>query len=187
MSAGPARAGWRLEFEPRCAPFLDPLMGWTGSRDPLRAVALTFPTLAAALSYAERQGLRTVVHHDAQSRADERDMAKRAFSDGTLRHLGLQRLQERYGDAMAQASRAEDEPRRQAGDGPLDVVRRADLSDDDKRSILMNWAFDQYLILQRQSDSAAAARLSEIEEALLVLEGRGDRRMAAPDSPRRAA
>ena len=88
---------------------------------------------------------------------------------------------------MAQASRAEDEPRRQAGDGPLDVVRRADLSDDDKRSILMNWAFDQYLILQRQSDCAAAARLSEIEEALLVLEGRAGRRTAAPDPPRQAA
>lgn len=187
MSSGPARDGWRLEFEPRCAPFLDPLMGWTGSRDPLRSVALTFPTLDAALSYAERQGLRTVVHHDAQSRADERDMAKRAFSDGTLRHLGLQRLHERYGDAMAQASRAEDGPRRQAGDAPLDVVRRADLSDDDKRSILMNWAFDQHLILQRQSDAAAAARLSEIEEALLVLEGRAGSRTAAPDPPRQAA
>ena len=88
---------------------------------------------------------------------------------------------------MAQASRAADEPRRQAGDGPLDVVRRADLSEDDKRSILMNWAFDQYLILQRQSDFAAAARLSEIEEALLVLEGRAGCRTAAPDLPRQAA
>lgn len=187
LRSAAAPSGWRLEFEPRCAPFLDPLMGWTGSRDPLRPVALTFPTLDAALSYAERQGLRTVVHHDTRSRADECEVAKRAFSDGTLRHLGLERLQERYGDAMAQASRAEDEPRRQAGDAPLDVVRRADLSDDDKRSVLMNWAFDQYLILQRQSDGAAAARLSEIEEALLVLEGRAGGRTASPDSPRQAA
>jgi hypothetical protein len=168
MSSGPARAGWRLEFEPRTAPFRDPLMGWTGSRDPLRQVALTFPTLDAALSYAERQGLRTVVHHDMQSRADERDVAKRAF-------------------AMAQASRAQDEPRRQAGDAPLDVVRRPDLSADDKRSILMNWAFDQYLILQQQSDAAAAARLSEIEDALLVLEGRGPAASGTPASRRQAA
>ena len=36
MSSGPGKAGWRLEFEPRNAPFLDPLMGWTGGRDPLR-------------------------------------------------------------------------------------------------------------------------------------------------------
>ncbi len=70
-------------------PFLDPLMGWTGSRDPLRQVALTFPTLAAALSYAERQGLCAVVQHDARSPDDQRDLAKRAFSDGTLRRLGL--------------------------------------------------------------------------------------------------
>jgi hypothetical protein len=162
-------------------------MGWTGSRDPMRPLALTFPTLDAALSYAERQGVRTVIRHDAQSRADERDVAKRAFSDGTLHNLGLGRLQERYGDAMALASAAEDEPRRQAGDSPLDVVRRADLSDDDKRSLLMNWAFDQYLILQRQPDGDAARRLSAIEEALLVLEGRVDCRSAAPDPPRQAA
>jgi ETC complex I subunit conserved region len=187
MSSGPAQAGWLLEFEPRTPPFLDPLMGWIGSRDPLRQVALIFPTLDAALSYAQRQGLRTVVHHDAQSRADERDVAKRTFSADTLRHLGLGRLQERNSDAMALASRAEDEPSRLAGDSPLDVARRSDLSVDDKRSILMNWAFDQYLILQRQSDAAAAARLSEIEEALLVLEGRTGGRAAAPNSPRQAA
>lgn len=187
MSSGPAQAGWRLEFEPRTAPFFDPLMGWTGSRDPLRQVALPFPTLDAALSYAERQGLQTVVQHDAQSRADEREVSKRAFSDSTLQHLGLVRLQERYGDAMARASRAENEPRREDADSPLDVVRRSDLSADDKRSILMNWAFDQYLILHRQSDAAAAARLSEIEEALLALEGRAERRAAASHSSRQAA
>lgn len=183
MSSGPASSGWRLEFEPRYPPFLDPLMGWTGSRDPLRQVALTFPTLDAALAYAERQGLRTIVHHDAQSRTHERDAAKRVFSDGTLKHLGLGRLQEHYGQAMARASQAEDGPRRHVGDAPLDVVRRPDLSVDDKRSILMNWAFDQYLILQREPDDAAAARLAEIEEALLALEGRAeDRRVAANHS-----
>jgi hypothetical protein len=172
MSSGHADAGWRLEFEPRSAPFLDPLMGWTGGRDPLRQVALSFPTLDAALAYAERQGLRTVVHHDERSRADQRDVAKRAFSDGTLRQLGLGRLQKSYGDAMAQASRGEDKGQRQAGDSPMDIVLRSDLSVDEKRSILMNWAFDQYVVLQRQSDAAAASRLSEIEEAVLMLEGR---------------
>lgn len=187
MSSGPGLAGWRLEFEPLGAPFLDPLMGWTGSRDPLRQVGLTFPTLDAALAYADRQCLRTVVHHDAQSRADEREVAKRAFSDGTLRQLGLGRLQERYGQAMAQASRGKDDPQRQSGDSPLDVVRRSDLSVDERRSILMNWAFDLYLLLQRQSDAAAAIRLSEIEEALLVLEGRAGGRAAAADAPREAA
>lgn len=187
MSSGPARPGWRLAFEPRCAPVLDPLMGWTGGRDPLRQVSVTFPTLDAALSYAERQGSRAVVQHDAPSRADERDAAKRAFSDGTLRRLGLGRLQDRYGSAMADASRAEHEPRRQSGDSPLDVVRRSDLSVDDKRSILMNWAFDEYLVQQRQADAAAGSRLSEIEQAFLMLEGRACGSEDAHDSPRRAA
>jgi hypothetical protein len=187
MSSGPARPDWRLEFEPRCPPVLDPLMGWTGSRDPLRQVSLSFPTLDAALSYAERQGLRAVVQHDAQSRADERDTAKRAFSDGTLQRLGLSRLQDRYGNAMADAGRAEDEPRRQSGDSPLDVVRRSDLSIDDKRSILMNWAFDEYLVQQRQGDAAARSRLSEIEQAFLMLEGRACGAEDSHASPRHAA
>ena len=186
MSSSPAEGGWRLEFEPRCAPFLDPLMGWTGGRDPLRQVALGFPTLDAALAYAERQGLRTVVHHDAQSRRDQRDIAKRAFSDGTLRHLGLGRLEKSYGEAMAQASRGEEKAQRQLGDSPMDVVMRTDLSVDEKRAILMNWAFDLHLILQRQSDAAAASRLSEIEEAVLVLEGRAGATPVAA-APREAA
>src|ERR1700754_590773 len=57
-SSAPGEAEWRLEFEPRSAPFLDPLMGWTGGSDPLRQLALSFPTLDAAVAYAERQGLR---------------------------------------------------------------------------------------------------------------------------------
>jgi ETC complex I subunit-like protein len=178
MTSGPAEPEWRLEFDPRSARFLDPLMGWTGGRDPLRQVALSFPTLDAALAYAERQGLRTIVHHDAQSRRDQRDAAKRAFSDGTLRQLGLGRLQQSYGEAMAQASRGEEKPQRQVGDSPMDVVFRPDLSVDEKRSILMNWAFDLYLILQRQSDDAAASRLSEIEEAVRMMESRAGARPA---------
>ena len=186
MSSAPAKPGWRLEFEPRCAPLFDPLMGWTGSRDPLRPVALTFPTLDAALSYAERQGLRAVVHHDALSRAEQRRVAKRAFSDGTLRRLSLGGLQGRYGDAMADAGRAQDEPRRESGDSPLDVVRRSDLSVDDKRSLLMNWAFDEYMVQQRQPNAGATSRLTEIDQALLALEGRACRQ-GSGESPRRAA
>jgi hypothetical protein len=186
MSSAPGEAEWRLEFEPRSAPFLDPLMGWTGGSDPLRQLALSFPTLDAAVAYAERQGLRAIVHHDAQSRRDQRDIAKRAFSDGTLRHLGLGRLQKSYGEAMARASRGEEKVQRQLGDAPMDVVLRSDLSVDEKRSILMNWAFDLHLILQRQSDDAAASRLSEIEEAVLKLEGKGGARPVAA-APREAA
>lgn len=57
MTSG--RAGtkrWLLEFEPQSPPFIEPLMGWTGSTDPMAQVRLTFPTREAAVAYAERQG-----------------------------------------------------------------------------------------------------------------------------------
>ena len=58
-----ARTGsaWRLTFERRTAPFIEPLMGYTGGRDTLTQVELSFPTLESAIGYAERQGLNYVV------------------------------------------------------------------------------------------------------------------------------
>ncbi|WP_331308531.1 NADH dehydrogenase ubiquinone Fe-S protein 4 [Methylobacterium oryzae] len=57
-TAGRARAGtWDLTFERETPPEIEPLMGWTGGTDTLAAeVALTFPTRAQAVAYAERQG-----------------------------------------------------------------------------------------------------------------------------------
>jgi hypothetical protein len=58
MTSG--RAGskrWLLEFAPQSPPFIEPLMGWTGSTDPLASVRLWFPSREAAIAYAERQGL----------------------------------------------------------------------------------------------------------------------------------
>ena len=59
MSSG--RAGtdrWRLEFERRTPPFVDPLTGWTGGSDPLAHVSLNFLSRSAAIAYCERNGLR---------------------------------------------------------------------------------------------------------------------------------
>jgi hypothetical protein len=47
---------WVLEFEPRLPPFLEPLMGWTGSADTLQQVRLMFATKEQAVAFAERQG-----------------------------------------------------------------------------------------------------------------------------------
>lgn len=117
-------------------------MGWTGGRDPLPQLELTFPTLEAAIAYARRQGLSYVVRHDARSRKANalRARQRRAFSDTTLRRLGLRRLQHPYGEAMARADAVED-----------------------KRSMLMNRAYDEYL-------AGEWGRLQEIERALQLLE-----------------
>ena len=51
---------WLLESEP--APkFVDPLMGWTGSRDTMQQVQLWFPTLDEAKAYAEKNGWQHTV------------------------------------------------------------------------------------------------------------------------------
>jgi hypothetical protein len=48
---------WILSFERRTAPFIEPLMGWTGGEDTMAQVNLSFPTREAAVAFAERQGL----------------------------------------------------------------------------------------------------------------------------------
>jgi hypothetical protein len=54
--AGDTRC-WRLTFRGPGRRFIEPLMGWTGTTDPLSGLELKFPTLEAAIRYAERQGL----------------------------------------------------------------------------------------------------------------------------------
>src|ERR1700738_1421452 len=62
MTSGNARPRiWKLRFEPRSRPFIEPLMGWTGGDDTLSQVELTFPSAAAAVAYARRQGLRYIL------------------------------------------------------------------------------------------------------------------------------
>ena len=58
MQAGRGRSRtWVLEFEPAGRKWIEPLMGWTASDDPFAQIRLTFPTLEAAVDYAEREGL----------------------------------------------------------------------------------------------------------------------------------
>lgn len=52
---------WVLEFEPAEAKQPDPLTGWAGSGDTRDQVRLTFPSSAAAVAYAEREGLAFTV------------------------------------------------------------------------------------------------------------------------------
>ena len=77
MSSGRARTSiWVLEFAPAEAKRPDPLTGWAGSGDTNDQVRLTFPTQAAAIAYAERQGLAfTVVA------APERTLKLQSYAD----------------------------------------------------------------------------------------------------------
>ena len=75
MTSGARRKPWLLEFEPQSGPFVEPLMGWTGSSDPLAHMQLGFASREAAIAYAERQGLEYEVRGPAGAdrlRAPER-------------------------------------------------------------------------------------------------------------------
>lgn len=186
MTSGKARTkGWRLAFERRSAPVIEPLMGYTGGSDTLTQVELSFPTLESAIRYAERQGLDYTVrrpqgHVDSapgrktESRQVKEKRSTRAFSDATLDRLGLTALQDNYGRALAGATRGDDASGPQSWTSPMRVVRDPALSLDAKRSILMNWAWNEYLIDQATNEgmpeNSRPSRLDEIEQALLALE-----------------
>ncbi|MES2700297.1 MAG: ETC complex I subunit [Pseudomonadota bacterium] len=53
---------WILEFAPAEARKADPLMGWAGSGDTQAQVQLKFATQEAAQAYADKYGIRAVVH-----------------------------------------------------------------------------------------------------------------------------
>jgi len=201
MTSGRARMKtWRLVFEPRHAPFLEPLMGHTGSDDTLAQVALEFPTLESALRYAERQGLAYVVQTPAgQARhrpqgADRTPVwnggSMQAFSDVTLDRLGLGELQQSYGHALEGAARRNDPRGSETWASPLGVVRDPALTLEAKRSILMNWAWTECLIDQAANDGTSShnrpSRLHEVEQALLALE-RGLGADREKPGPRKAA
>lgn len=58
MQSGEARTKeWVLEFAPAAPRELEPLMGWTASRDMRAQVQLEFNTKEEAIAYAERAGL----------------------------------------------------------------------------------------------------------------------------------
>ena len=56
-SSAPVQTGWVLEFERSSAPYIEPLMGWTGGDDPFAQIRLNFPDLQSAIALA------TSAHH----------------------------------------------------------------------------------------------------------------------------
>jgi len=188
-TSGKARAkGWRLTFERRSPPVLDDLMGWTGGDDPLASIELSFPTLEAAVCYAEGQGLSYEVIPPPGATDRQREQlaaAARLFSDATLDRLKMRWLQERYGQAMAGASERGDPRGEDTCADPMDVVADPTLSLEGKRSILMNWAWTEHLAdlapADRVPENSRSSRLAEVEQALLALEAHAPSETAKAD------
>ena len=69
MQSGSARTEeWVLEHEAESNREIDPLMGWTSSRDTRSQVRLSFATKDEAIAYAERNGLAYTLSEPAQRR-----------------------------------------------------------------------------------------------------------------------
>ncbi|RWM10990.1 MAG: ETC complex I subunit [Mesorhizobium sp.] len=197
MTSGRARPkGWRLVFEARAAPVIEPLMGCTGGRDTLTQVELNFPTLQSAIDYAERQGLAYVVQGNsagATSGCASSDAEKRlqAGADVVWNRLQLAWLQSSYG-AVSQAPHygsALADPEA-LYTSPMDVVGDPLLTVEEKRSILRNWAWNEYLVDlatgEGMPENERPARLDEVELALLVLErGRAAANLAVSTAEQR--
>ena len=67
---------WVLEFEPEKAREVEPLMGWTSSRDTRSQMRLRFDSKELAIAYAEKHGYMYVVEE-----ARERRVKPKAYAD----------------------------------------------------------------------------------------------------------
>jgi len=77
MQSGPARSKeWVLEYEPEAPREIDPLMGWTSSRDMRSQVRLAFDTKEEAIAYAKRNG---IAHYVAEPKP--RAAVSKSYSD----------------------------------------------------------------------------------------------------------
>jgi hypothetical protein len=182
-TSGTARTkGWRLVFDRRSAPFIEPLMGYTGSADTLAQVELKFPTLESAIRYAERQGLTYVVQsRPGQAAAQTKQgIGQRshqppdAFADAPLERLGLAALQQNHRPALDGKANQDDASGPAMWSFPKGVARDLTLSLEAKRPIQMNWAWTDYLASHASNEGTPEnnrpSRLHEIEEALLALD-----------------
>ncbi len=77
MQSGLARTKeWVLEHEPEMPREIDPLMGWTSSRDMRQQVKLSFSTKEDAIAYAERNGIPYTVEEP-----QARKVVRKAYAD----------------------------------------------------------------------------------------------------------
>jgi len=76
MQSGEARTKeWVLEFAPASRREIDPLMGWTSTRDMRSQIRLEFDTKEEAVAYAERNGLAYTIFEPQPRRTIMRSYA----------------------------------------------------------------------------------------------------------------
>ncbi len=77
MQSGEARTKeWVLEYAPASPREIDPLMGWTSTRDMRGEIRLEFNTKEEAIAYAEREGLTYTV-----ADPPPRKIVRRSYAD----------------------------------------------------------------------------------------------------------
>jgi hypothetical protein len=183
MTSGRANScDWVLEFEPRSREFIEPLMGWTGGTDPLRQVRLSFPTRAAAVAYARREGLPFTVHEPQEQRPAQCPAGRMAEAPV---HVALpsdplfffawdrpQLVMPDFEAALLDPAGTFASPR-EAAEHPL-------LTEAEKRAILQCWLWDAKRIEATADEAplegAEPSRLDEVLEALALLERKGGQR-----------
>jgi hypothetical protein len=172
--------GWRLTFERRTPPFIEPLMGYTGGDDMLVQVELNFPSLAAAKSYAERNGFAYRVESQeagVQAPAVVTYEPATEIDDALAGYLSLAWMQTQYGlggpTGLIDVDRALLDPAAVFAK-PGDVLADPSLTVQNKHDILQRWAWDEYLIElasnEAMPEAAAPSRLDQVKSALLELE-----------------
>lgn len=73
MQSGTAKTqSWVLEYAPASSREVDPLMGWTSSSDMQSQVRLRFETKAAAVEYAQENGIDSDVQEPKKRRPNIR-------------------------------------------------------------------------------------------------------------------
>src|SRR5919202_1266086 len=142
MTSGKAGTrDWRLRFEPRTPPVLDPLMGWCGGADPLpQQVELRFPSKVAAIAYAHRQGLCFTV-----SEAHEARRPTRTYADNFRALDPAHSVFEHPAAIEIDMEKALADPARVFA-APREVLEHPALSRRAKLEILRRWAWDARLI-----------------------------------------
>lgn len=157
---------WKLRFERRSAPYIEPLMGWTADDDTLSQLELSFPSADAAIAYAERQGLTyTVVGWCPNPCAKEATAAINPGENGTRDPRPIERIEPRF---AAGVSRSKD-----AAAGPplliepaANVIASVRAASEQPAEELYRWAYDAYVFQHRNFPTSEPSDAGQIANPL---------------------